>query len=344
MAGYRSAFIHSTRFLSAMLPMRMLVSLTGQRLVLPVYHLVTDHTPAHIRHLYPAKTEKQFIMDLDFLLKHYRPIDLQALKQIVDHGKKTPDNVFIMTFDDGLREFYDIAAPILLKKGIPAVNFLNRDFVDNRALFFRYKASLLIDRLQENKALSKMDEVKAWIRENGSHAQDDYKQVLLHIGCAKQQQLDRLAEYIGMDFQSYLDLEKPYMDTLQIKKLMVQGFEFGGHSNSHPEYRLIDLATQLEETIESVNYVKETFQAAYRTFAFPFTDFEVGKAFFEQLGREGQIDISFGSAGLKKDTVPFHLQRIPLEMGSLGADVILKSEYVYYMIKSMFGKNTIHRS
>jgi peptidoglycan/xylan/chitin deacetylase (PgdA/CDA1 family) len=344
MAGYRSAFIHSTRFLSAALSMKTMVCLTGQRLVVPVYHLVSDHTPLHIKHLYQAKSEKQFIKDLDFLLRHYQPVDLPALKDIVIYGKTIPGNVFILTFDDGLREFYDVIAPILVKKGIPAINFLNRDFVGNKDLFFRYKASLLIDRLCQDKALLKHEKVNAWMLEHGSRSANDYKQVLLNTGYAERQRLDQLAEYAGLDFKAYLEQEKPYMDAPQIKKLIEQGFYFGGHSNSHPEYRFIDQASQLRETIESVDYVQDTFQVPYRTFAFPFTDFEVGKTFFERLEKEGNMDISFGSAGLKNDPVPFHVQRIPLEMAGLGAEAVLKSEYVYYMIKSLFRKNTIHRS
>ena len=57
------------------------------------------------------------------------------------------------------------------------------------------------------------------------------------------------------------------------------------------------------------------------------------------------MDLSFGGAGLKKEKINFHLQRVagedkifrPLKQ-------IVKNEYLYYMIKAFVGKNTIHRN
>jgi peptidoglycan/xylan/chitin deacetylase (PgdA/CDA1 family) len=343
MAGYRSAFIRTTRFLSAALPMEGVIGMTGQRLVVPVYHLVSNEAPKHVKHLYQVKDEKQFIRDLDFLLGHYQAIDFHELKTIVDNGKKINKNSFLLSFDDGLREFHDVIAPILLKKGIPAVNFLNNDFIDNRELFFRYKASLLIDCLLHDSSLLKKDDVKGWLSEQTTK-HSEFKHVLLSVGFRERDKLDVLARMIGLDFEDYLGKSRPYMSQEEIRKLISQGFFFGAHSLNHPEYRFINMKEQLEQTRDSLNDIAERFALNYRTFAFPFTDFGVGKTFFESLNSTVKVDLTFGSAGLKNDPVPNHIQRIPLETAGLDAEQILKGEYLYYLIRGLFGKNKIRRA
>lgn len=342
MAGYRSLFIRSTHLLSGILPFDRMVKLTGRKLIVPVYHLVSDQAPEHIRHLYAVKGVKQFIEDLDFLLKHYKPVNYGELLAIVHSGETPEKPVFILTFDDGLREFYDTIAPVLLRKGIPAINFLNSDFIGNRDLFFRYKASLLTGHFLAHKELLHAPAVIQWL--SRFPGQQDMKKALLSIGYKDRFLIDQLAQVSGYDFRDYLQKEKPYMDAQQIRALIADGFYFGAHSCDHPEYQYIDLSAQLQQTRDSLSAICTEFDLPYRTFAFPFTDYGVGEAFFEQVKNERMLDISFGSAGLKNDPVPGHIQRIPLEEAGLSAKEVMGSEYLYYMIKQFLGKNKVQRA
>jgi hypothetical protein len=52
--------------------------------------------------------------------------------------------------------------------------------------------------------------------------------------------------------------------------------------------------------------------------------------------------LTFGCAGLKEDSVKNNLQRIAMEESGSGEQII-KAEYLYYLFKSLFGKNTIKR-
>ena len=114
-------------------------------LFLPFYHLVSDENPSHVRYLYPVRTVRQFRDDLDFFLKNYQPVPLEALWPLAENPAQQPSGrpAMHLSFDDGLRECHDVVMPILLEKGVPATFFLNPDIVDNRDLMFRYKASLL---------------------------------------------------------------------------------------------------------------------------------------------------------------------------------------------------------
>jgi len=344
MAGYRDTFLHLFRKPGALLPTRWLAAWSGQRFIVPVFHTVSDDNPEHIRQLYPVKTVRQFTADLDFLLKNYRPVNLLELENLLHHGIFPKTNTFLLTFDDGLREFHDLIAPLLLQKGIPAICFLNSDFVDNKSLFFRYKASLLIGAFEREKQQIQSDPVIKWLKRYAPN-QINIRSALLSISYQNRGALDELATTVGLDFADYLAKQQPYLNSDQILSLKNQGFCFGAHSCDHPEYRFLGLEEQLRQTRESVDSICNRFALPYRTFAFPFTDYGVSKAFFQNLYEQVPvISLSFGCAGLKKDSFPQHIQRIPFETGDLSAKEILNNEYLYFLLKALAGKNRIHRT
>ncbi len=122
--------------------LKALINISKQQLILPFYHLVSDSEPNFVSGLYKPKTIQQFKTDLDCFLKYYQPI---TLEQVIHYNKgkiKLEKPSFHLTFDDGLSNFYHIVAPILIEKKIPATVFLNTDFVDNKALFYRYEEVL----------------------------------------------------------------------------------------------------------------------------------------------------------------------------------------------------------
>ena len=344
MAGYREKFLRSVHFLGGTLSPKLLVNITNKRLIVPIYHAVSDAPIKHIKHLYKVKNVKEFTNDLDFLLKNFTPIDYDQLKTIIEEGTIPKKNSFILTFDDGLKEFYEVISPILLKKGIPAICFLNSDFIDNKSLFFRYKASLLLESFSVDKNLQTKIEVKNWIIKNSFGKKNELKQLILSANYNNQQILDSLAKSIDLDFNEYLQNHEPYLNSIQIDELIKMGFFFGSHSCDHPEYQYLNLADQISQTEKSMAEISGKFGLKYNTFAFPFTDYGVSKKYFDQILKvKKSIDLSFGSAGLKNELYSNHIQRIPFEVGNLNAKEILNSEYLYYIIKFIFGKNTIFR-
>lgn len=344
MAGYRNTFLHLFRKPGALLPTRWLAAWSNQRFVVPVYHAVGDIPPDHIRHLYAIKTVRQFAADLDFLLKTYRPIGLADLENLLHRGIVPKTNTFLLTFDDGLREFHDHIAPLLLQKGIPAICFLNSDFIDNQGLFFRYKASLLIDAFERKKQLSQSAPVIQWLRQCAPD-QQNIQSALLSVSYQNQEVLDELATQAGVNFADYLAKQQPYLTSAQIVALKNQGFYFGAHSCDHPEYRFLSIEEQICQTKTSVERVCRRFDLPYRTFAFPFTDYGVSGAFFHSIYEQAPtVTVSFGCAGLKRDAFSQHIQRIPFETGDLNAKEILNNEYLYFLLKALAGKNKIHRT
>ncbi len=297
-----------------MYSLETLIQKTGHNIILPFYHLVSDIAPLHIKHLYQPRSIQRFKEDLDFLLKNYEAISLTQLIELSKSEQKIDKNYFHLSFDDGLNEFYSIVAPILKEKNIPASVFLNSDFIDNKGLFYRFKASLLYEKLKDK--------------------------ALLNMSYQDIDKLNALAVKNNIDFDTYLLDKQPYLESVQIKELIKEGFTFGAHSMDHPLYKDLTKEQQLIQTKESIEIITTQFNLDYRVFSFPFTDDGVGSTFFKQI--ENSIDLTFGCAGIKDDSVKNHLQRIPMEQNKAAKDII-KEEYLYYLMKQKVGKHKITR-
>ncbi len=322
---------------------QQLIRWSGQSLIMPFYHTLQGaEALPHIQHLYPLRSIEQFEKDLDFFCQHFQPIHLSDLISFVKNGKALPQKAFFLSFDDGLKEIDTIIAPILKRKGIPATIFLNTDFVDNKDLFFRYKASLLVDHISKQ-IPSKQQLEKLLLRlADYDFPKHDLSSTLLNISYQNRAILDEVAEILAVDFAKFLKEQKPYLTSHQIQKLQKDGFTFGGHSMDHPLYAHISETEQIQQTTKSIDFVQQKYNINYRTFAFPFTDDGVGASFFKQVESDQILDVSFGCAGMKEQSFPFHFQRIPIELSEASATVQLKTELTYFLIKKGLVKNKVH--
>ncbi len=308
-----------------MVPLRLLINISRQHLLLPFYHIVSDTPPPHIKHLYSVKTIREFRKDLDFLLKYYKPVDAQMLYNITLKGEKRDKKVFHLTFDDGLQEMYHIVAPILYKKGIPATFFINSEFVGNQNLFYRYQASLIL----ENRLLT-------------NQLADEFRKTILSISYHDK---DLLNQWLDQEaVRLFLEEQQPYMTKDQILNLSNRGFTIGAHSVDHPVYYQEPVEQQLRQTKESLDFIRQLVPQKLRLFAFPFTDYGVSKEFFDLISPH--VDLTFGTAGLKKDEVTFNLQRIAAEKRktNVALERIVRMEYLEYILKVCLGKEGVYRS
>ena len=318
-----------------------LARLGGVPLVVPVYHTVSDKHLPHISPLYTARTTDLFRDDLEFFLKHFRAVELNDLMGQKDPTRDFDGPVFHITFDDGLSEFYHTAWPMLQEHGIAATMFINPAFLDNKELFYRHKVALLLDKLDmlnDRPAQEIVDILRAEL----PMCSDDPVKALTQVDHSHRGILDEVARLLDVDFDLYLQEHKPYLTTEQVLSMIEDGLTVGGHSIDHPLYSQLPESEQLRQTQDSVSYVQQTFGTRYRAFAFPYTDDGVEASFFEQA-HNGMLDISFGTAGIKHEQWAKHIHRIPMELGDATAEDIIGSEYLYYLLKQPFGKNTLTR-
>lgn len=292
----------------------------------PFYHVVSNEKFPHILN-YNYRNISQFEKELDFYLKYFKPVSLEELMTIKDSRKK----IFHLSFDDGLKECGEVIAPVLLRKGVPATFFVNTGFVDNQQLFHKYKASLILKELNET------SNPKA---ENYLKERNLYGFEILKASYMQENILDEAAVLLGINFNDFLEKQKPYLTTEQIFKLKNEGFSIGAHSVNHHEFWRISEEEQMEEIKTSMNWLVEKINPEIKAFSFPFTDSGVSLKVLKTLKTEHICDVTFGTAGVKYDELDFHYQRYPVE--KQGNFVLnLKEELVYFALRKIIGKATV---
>lgn len=330
-------FIPVLNACASVVPFAALRKITGQKVIFPTYHLISDRNVPHVGHLYKIRSEKLFLEDLEFMLRHFKPITIDELLKWRNGQVRLDKPSFFLSFDDGLREIKDVIAPILIKKGIPAAFFINPAFIGNNEMMFRNKASLLIDLFKRKKINFNRTFYTTGI------GQDNFIQKVKSVKYQERDILNKLAIASEFSFSDYLKENKPYLESEEIMQLKQQGFHIGAHSLDHPLYEQISLEEQVVQTSESIDFIVNNDFSRLRTFAFPFTDHGVSAALFNKMYGEIRLDCSFGVAGIKHENYNFHFQRIPMEKSLDSARQIIAAEFIYYILKSPLGKNHIKR-
>ena len=276
------------------------------------YHLVSDDRLAHVSHLYAYKSTAEFEADLVFLKRHFTLVGYPALveaqngralngveapPQLRSARQPLPEREAYLSFDDGFTECYTEIRPRLLAHNIPAIFFLPTDVLDNRAMLYRCKISLCLDRLERRvdagadagassearavaddfldraaavagRAFSSGNEFGIWLRER--------QQV-------DEALLDQICGLCGVDLPGFLQRKKPFLTTEQIRQMQAEGFTFGAHSRKHAKLGLLPRAEQAAEIVESCRIVSALTGTEQVPFAFPFSGNGVDRNFLDDL-------------------------------------------------------------
>lgn len=304
--------------------------------LIPYYHVVSDESLPHISHLYRYKNIKRFLKDIELFCRYFNFVGINDLYDFLYRGKRLKNNSLIITFDDGYAECFSIVAPILFKKGIPAIFFICSEFVDNKDLCYKNKASILIDYLIKNRDRITTEPI---IPEYFSL--DAKIKFIQQVSYKNRFILDKLALNNEISWEEYLKDKKPYLTLQQLKEMGKMGFYFGGHSKDHPDFIELSIEEQIEQARDSILFIKQALNLKYSLFAFPFNDNNISRGFFEAA--KEFIDISFGTNGIMSDEIKWNLQRINFERSLRSADEIYVRKLVRKALTGISRKRVIRR-
>lgn len=322
--------------LSQVLPFDLLRKMAGVNPLIVNYHVVSDRKIPHIINLYKYRDIKTFKEDLDFFSSNFHPISLLELLDYVKNGSTLPENSFLLTFDDGFKEIYEIAAPLLLEKRIPATFFITWDYIDNISLGFDGKKSLIMDGILTSSNLS--DRLKGIMDFADTQ---ELVTAIFNIPYSDRSRIDTIANQLNIDFLDYLKTASPYLTSNQITHLIQEGFSIGSHALDHANFRELTLDDQIHQTISSANQISERFSLKYKVFAFPYSDNGISRAFFTRINTS--MDATFGNQGLMTDSVRNHYQRISVEKSEFSAEKTTKFYYSRKLLKILFNRNSVQR-
>ncbi len=112
------------------------------------YHRVVEDFAASAATSIPSMLISLRMLErhLDWLGRRFRFASLDELGARIDGSDGGSQPMAAVTFDDGYRDFYELALPMLQRKGIPAAVFVVTDLVDTKGVQIHDKLYLLLAR------------------------------------------------------------------------------------------------------------------------------------------------------------------------------------------------------
>jgi len=233
---------------------RLLRLRSGRALVILAYHRIVEEMPRD----FPfdegvlSCTRREFEREMAFVKRGFDVVSFADLER----GGVEADRPLIITFDDGYKDNYTLALPILEQQGLKATFFITTGYVDNRQppwwdeiawIVKHARAESIVIRLPEKREMilplgnerDKRAAIGQLLREAKSVANAE-RQDLLNQLRAQAEQPDAGA------FRALM------MSWDEVRDLAARGMEVGSHTVSHPVLgRMEDPELIMRELVES---------------------------------------------------------------------------------------------
>lgn len=189
-------------------------------------------------------TPNGFKQQLKLLKNQYESVTPSELLNHTDDILKSKDNYFFVTFDDGLKEQFELALPILDELSIPAVFFANSRNYEEKRMSTVHKIHLLRSKLAPSKLIQEITRFKQTIslsETDAKHAQsvyiyDDKESAALKYLLNFKMDFKIQEELMATIFDNYFDenqiLQELYMTENQIIELSRMNY-LGSHTHNH---------------------------------------------------------------------------------------------------------------
>lgn len=234
------------------------------------YHRVTSHTDD--RYL-PGINPAIFRRQLRYLKRYFIPLAPQDLAGQLT-GKDFPSAIhFLITFDDGLREQYQIAYPILREEGISAIFFVPSNISDEPFPLWMTELAHQFSHLPTQKIYLQFagDRVDFLLepKEERLKSFNRLKEKLKQIPNGERRRI--LADLKQQYPVPAISADSPYtvITRSEARQMLTAGMVFGSHSRSHPILSRLTTEQKKEEIIISRQELAETIAAPVDFFAYP---------------------------------------------------------------------------
>jgi peptidoglycan/xylan/chitin deacetylase (PgdA/CDA1 family) len=247
-------------------------------IVVLAYHRITPPEQEHSKinpfdsDLISATTE-DFEWQMRYLRDHFEVVPLTRLVAHLSGRDPIDRPSVIVTFDDGFRDNYTYAYPILKELGIPATIFLSTEMVDSReAIWFQMVSFLMMKSDPQSIQVEGIPERlprsnDAQIRRSDARMLQKHLKSLPHRKF--QSTLVDLKTYMKSD-NSFDDLDDAVAITWeQAREMQENGIHFGSHTVTHGILSRMDQAEQQRELIQSKRRIEEALGKPVQAIAYP---------------------------------------------------------------------------
>ena len=233
------------------------------------------HVPSHARAGLPADpfdtcpsvSAGNFRDILRYVSERFTPVSLRDLCN--GRLRKTP--AAAITFDNGWRDNYEVAFPILREFGVPATIFVTTGKIGSGEPFWQQRLGQVF-----RAAIAKPDGEAARglrsvldVRDSQALTPELYREMVLRWKRHKEPELMDLLRALGCPGPSGSDRAHQFLDPAEIREMAAGGIDFGSHTVSHAILPLHSRPDVQRELSDSKAAVEALLGGIVDTFAYP---------------------------------------------------------------------------
>jgi peptidoglycan/xylan/chitin deacetylase (PgdA/CDA1 family) len=143
------------------------------QLLVITYHRISDSSRPSDPLITSVDTfEKQIL----FLKEHYKLLSGLELFSSIQNGDRISPQSCLITFDDGWRDNYTHAFPILKEHKVPAIIFIATDYIGTNRIFWHERLKYVIERLSK---IANQKEIDGYLKRWPSNVSTKLKKIIV---------------------------------------------------------------------------------------------------------------------------------------------------------------------
>lgn len=320
-------------YASGLLPLFAHIRLRRKALAL-MYHRVL--TAGEMRRCFAqdgiSVDTETFEKQIRYLSKYFKPVSFAQFIDHMEENKPFPPGTCLITFDDGWRDNFLHAYPILKKNNVPALIFLTTDFIGSFRRFWQDELADLLAAAhkyyKENSEILNLDQIPV-----------DTNDFLALIKCGETRLAQQIEAFIRKQKKKDLRSTKTLITALkkvlppaskpnerrsvflnweEVKIMAEDGISFGSHGKSHALLPNVDAQMAEKEIRESKRIMQECIGSTICAFSYPNGDYnsEIVRAV-----RDAGYRAAFGTKPgyVSSRSNPFKIRRINIHQDMTGS-------------------------
>lgn len=214
-------------------------------------------------------TKEMFDEHLQFYKLNFEVINIDQLIQLIDVGKPLKKHYALITFDDGYKDNYDDAFPVLKKHNLPAVFFVPTDYIESNKVPWWDEIAWMIKQCDlefiqlhnwENKVFIDKQNIEYTLRKIISEIKKNREIPIENV-------LKEISEHVQL---KYTESDNHlFMSWNMLKEMAVYGMNIGSHGCSHKILSSLLSAEQSEEIKTSKIFIESKIDVEVKAFAYP---------------------------------------------------------------------------
>lgn len=208
---------------------------------------------------------RNFQGQMAYLSTNCNVISLDEYSQICSRGERLPRNSVSITFDDGFKDNYEMAFPVLKNNHLSATIFLTTGHLDSDELFWWDKIAYIIQNTK----------IKSFsLKGLGNYRTIDKNRVIREIQEKVKGIDEKKKEVLIRELQKRLRVKVPkakgqFLSWDNVRKMGKNNITFGAHTVSHPILTRVTLTDARREITDSRERIEKETGKRVTLFAYP---------------------------------------------------------------------------